>query len=75
VKIAVAILISLGLLAVASAQENRPSTGDSAPPIGLAIGQRSPEFSLVDQFGHEQSSATLKGTTGTVLLFFRSADW
>jgi hypothetical protein len=28
-----------------------------------------------DQFGHEVSSATLKGTNGTVLLFFRSADW
>jgi hypothetical protein len=75
VKIRVVIAISLALLGVASAQENRPSTGDSPPPIGLEIGRRSPEFALVDQFGHEQSNETLKRTKGTVLLFFRSADW
>ena len=74
-KIRVAILISLGLIAVASAQENRPSTGGSAPPIGLEIGQRPPEFSLLDQFGREQSNETLKGPKGAIVLFFRSADW
>jgi peroxiredoxin len=43
--------------------------------IGLAVGQKAPAFSAVDQFGHEQSTETLKGSKGTVLLFFRSADW
>jgi len=43
--------------------------------IGLAVGQRAPDFSVSDQFGHQQSLATLKGKNGTVLLFFRSADW
>jgi hypothetical protein len=43
--------------------------------IGLGIGQKAPAFSTRDQFGHEQSLATLKGPKGTVLLFFRSADW
>ena len=43
--------------------------------IGLPVGQKAPAFSLVDQFGHEQTLDSLKGPRGTVLLFFRSADW
>ena len=43
--------------------------------IGLAVGQKAPAFSARDQFGREQTLASLKGPKGTVLLFFRSADW
>jgi hypothetical protein len=43
--------------------------------IGLAVGQKAPAFSIRDQFGRTQTLETLKGTNGTVLLFFRSADW
>ena len=43
--------------------------------IGLAVGQKAPAFSAHDQFGGQQSLETLKGPKGTVLLFFRSADW
>ena len=43
--------------------------------IGLAVGQKAPAFSVHDQFGHVQTLDTLKGPNGTVLLFFRSADW
>jgi hypothetical protein len=43
--------------------------------IGLNVNQTAPEFSARDQFGNEQNLATLRGTKGTVLLFFRSADW
>ena len=43
--------------------------------IGLAVGQKAPPFSIRDQFGRLQTLDTLKGTNGTVLLFFRSADW
>jgi len=43
--------------------------------IGLAVGQKAPPFSLRDQFGKTQTLETLKGANGTVLLFFRSADW
>ena len=46
-----------------------------AMSIGLAVGQKAPAFSLRDQFGRAQTLDTLKGTKGTVLLFFRSADW
>ena|SRR5689334_14594821 len=43
--------------------------------IGLAVGQKAPAFSARDQFGGQQTLDTLKGPKGTVLLFFRSADW
>jgi hypothetical protein len=43
--------------------------------IGLAVGKKAPAFSARDQFGRLQTLDTLKGTNGTVLLFFRSADW
>ncbi|MFI5056753.1 MAG: hypothetical protein ACHQLQ_01085 [Candidatus Acidiferrales bacterium] len=43
--------------------------------IGLAVGQKAPAFSVRDQFGRVQTLDTLKGKNGTVLLFFRSADW
>ena len=43
--------------------------------IGLEVGQKAPAFSARDQFGREQNLETLKGPKGTVLLFFRSADW
>jgi hypothetical protein len=43
--------------------------------IGLAPGQTAPAFSLRDQLGHLQDLNSLKAPKGTVLLFFRSADW
>ncbi len=43
--------------------------------IGLEVGQKAPAFSARDQFGKLQNLDTLKGPNGTVLLFFRSADW
>jgi hypothetical protein len=43
--------------------------------IGLSVGQKVPAFSLRDQFGKIQTPDSLKGPKGTVLLFFRSADW
>jgi hypothetical protein len=43
--------------------------------IGLAVGQTAPAFSIRDQSGRVQTLDTLRGTNGTVLLFFRSADW
>jgi hypothetical protein len=43
--------------------------------IGLDVGRKAPAFSTRDQFGQLQSLDTLKGPNGTVLLFFRSADW
>jgi len=43
--------------------------------VGLAVGRKAPALSLPDQFGHLQNLNSLRGAKGTVLLFFRSADW
>jgi hypothetical protein len=43
--------------------------------IGLDVGRKAPAFSARDQFGLQHTLDTLKGPNGTVLLFFRSADW
>jgi cytochrome oxidase Cu insertion factor (SCO1/SenC/PrrC family) len=74
-KIMVAVLFLVGLHAFASAQENAPTNHTVPQCVGLEIGQQAPAFALPDQFGHEHSDETLKGSKGTVLLFFRSADW
>lgn len=42
---------------------------------GLRVGHKAPDFSAVDQFGKTQTLETLRGPKGTVLLFYRSADW
>ena len=74
-KFGLAILCFLCFLALGPAQDNAPSKPSASPPIGLEAGQKAPAFSSTDQFGHVQSNESLKGTSGTVLLFFRSADW
>ena len=74
-KTRLGVLFSIGVLALAGAQEKPPASDTVAPSIGLDIGRQAPAFALVDQFGNEQSNETLKGSKGTVVLFFRSADW
>jgi hypothetical protein len=74
-KIAIAVLFLAGLYGPASAQEKSPTNYGVSRSVGLEIGQQAPAFTLRDQFGHEYSNKTLTGLKGTVLLFFRSADW
>ena len=74
-KIGFAILFFAGVSALLVGQGN-PSTNPEVPSsVGLDVGQRAPTFALSDQFGQKRSNDTLKGANGTVLLFFRSADW
>jgi cytochrome oxidase Cu insertion factor (SCO1/SenC/PrrC family) len=74
-KIGVAVLFLAGLSAVVTGRDNPSTTQALAPSVGLEIGQEAPTFALPDQFGHRHTNETLKGPNGTVLLFFRSADW
>jgi hypothetical protein len=52
-----------------------------APPIidtstiGPKVGERLPEFSGTDQRGRLQTLESAAGPDGTMLVFFRSADW
>ncbi len=67
------IILSVFFSALGFAPQNPPL--DSAPSIGINVGEKMPSFAASDQYGHEVSSDTLKGPNGTVLVFFRSADW
>jgi hypothetical protein len=72
---AILFLFFAGVIGLAPEQEPPSTDGTVSLHIGLEIGQQAPAFALSDQFGKKQSSETLKGSNGTVLLFFRSADW
>lgn len=43
--------------------------------LGPAVGTKVPPFSAPDQDGRMQTLDTVRGPKGTLLLFFRSADW
>jgi peroxiredoxin len=39
------------------------------------VGQRAVDFSLADQTGRVRTLKSTSGPKGTMLVFFRSADW
>jgi hypothetical protein len=43
--------------------------------IGPQVGERVPDFSLVDQSGTTRTLQSVAGKNGVMLVFFRSADW
>jgi hypothetical protein len=58
-----------------SANSGFAQVEDPVQQVGIAEGEKAPDFKAVDQFGHEQTNKTLAARNGFVLLFFRSADW
>jgi len=74
-RLFVVLVFICGFALAMAAQESISSAPPQPTSIGLAVGEMAPRFSLRDQNGREVSSDTLKGPKGTVLLFFRSADW
>src|SRR5260370_19137102 len=72
-KFGAVLLLLLDLHALAGAQESAIIKEGASSSIRLEIGQRAPAFTLRDQLGHEQSNETLRGSNGTIVLFFRSA--
>jgi hypothetical protein len=67
--------LTLSLTTLGFAQQTGPAEQSGSPAIGLPTGEKAPAFSLRDQFGRKRTLESLKGSKGTVLLFFRSADW
>jgi hypothetical protein len=43
--------------------------------LGPQVGNRAIDFSLPDQNGRIQNLESVAGPSGTMLVFFRSADW
>lgn len=58
--------LAIGLAALAQAPQ---------PKTGPAVGEVVPAFSATDQTGRTQTLTSLMGAKGTMLVFFRSADW
>ncbi len=50
-------------------------SSESKPAVGLGVGAVAPPFRARNQSGEQQSLKSVAGRNGTVLLFFRSADW
>jgi hypothetical protein len=70
-----AVFLVCAMIAACVSGHAESSKLTEAPAIGIETGKKAPSFRLKDQFGREQSNDSLRGTNGTVLLFFRSADW
>ena len=66
-----------GSLMTSSSSSQSAAGQDSAATFqsGPAISDAAPAFTAHDQFGKEQNNKSVAGPNGTVLLFFRSADW
>lgn len=70
-----AVLLVCAMIAASISGHAQSPKLTKGPAIGTETGKKVPSFRLKDQFGREQSNDTLGGANGTVLLFFRSADW
>jgi hypothetical protein len=70
VRIAFVLLAS----AVALAAAQGPVPVDLST-IGPQVGEVAADFELPDQHGRPQRLSSLAGPKGTMLVFYRSADW
>jgi peroxiredoxin len=43
--------------------------------LGPQVGERAPDFQLIDQAGKPQTLQSIMGRRGAMLVFVRSADW
>jgi hypothetical protein len=43
--------------------------------LGPQVGERVPDFNLIDQNGKSWTLPSIMGPAGAMLVFFRSADW
>jgi hypothetical protein len=70
-------VLSLGLLVVAGmlAQEANQVQHSIQVKTGPDVGSAVPHFEAPDQNGRIQTLDTVAGPQGTLLVFYRSADW
>jgi hypothetical protein len=57
-----------------TAQE-RPRERIDVSKLGPQVGERAPDFTLVDQTGRTRTLQSIMGSRGAMLVFIRSADW
>lgn len=80
--VSAAIALSAAQASPPAAPRPAPAPGQAPAPalpdvtrIGPQVGETIPAFSLVDQQGATRTLASLRGSEGLMLVFFRSADW
>jgi cytochrome oxidase Cu insertion factor (SCO1/SenC/PrrC family) len=73
-SIAVACAVVCALFSLAAQPTAQPTFPD-VQRLGLQVGTRAPDFTLLDQEGQSRTLASLMGPKGLMLVFFRSADW
>jgi hypothetical protein len=56
-------------------QSSTPAPMVDVESVGPRVGDALPEFSLRDQGGRMRTLKSLLGSSGAVIVFFRSADW
>jgi cytochrome oxidase Cu insertion factor (SCO1/SenC/PrrC family) len=69
---------SLTLCLAVRAAAQQPAPGPPLPDVhtlGPQVGDRVPDFTLLDQQGQSRTLASLMGPRGLMLVFYRSADW
>jgi len=63
------------VLFAAQAQTQGNRTRVDVARLGPQVGERVPDFTLLDQTGKSQSLQSILGRRGAMLVFVRSADW
>lgn len=65
----------LVVLVAVQAQTQGNRTRVDVARLGPQVGERVPDFTLLDQTGKSQSLQSIMGRRGAMLVFVRSADW
>jgi hypothetical protein len=63
--------VATALLQPAAQERSRVDVSKRGPQVG----ERVPDFSLVDQTGTMRNLQSIMGSRGAMLVFIRSADW
>lgn len=72
-RVVLSLLFALLLVLPLKAQGTR--TRIDVSKLGPQVGERVPDFKLVDQTGKVQTLQSIMGRRGAMLVFVRSADW
>ena len=68
-------LLSILATLVAVPVDAQTRTQIDVSKLGPQVGERVPDFTLVDQSGRQRTLQSIMGPRGAMLVFVRSADW
>ena len=67
--------LGAGLSGPVHAARQSPRSSIDVAKLGPQVGERVPDFRLVDQAGAIRTLRSIIGPAGAMLVFYRSADW